>query len=166
MRFKPPKSAARLPPPHRLPAARARAGNVAAKRFGIGHEIGVLDAIYFLPLALLCAIFFVTFLTAFLGAAFFVPFLGAAFLAGPFLTACFGPTFFAPVLAGVFLADLTGLALAFVTGFLRESTFPFAAGGVAAGAGTTGGAIAGGTSDGVAALCSIVVFLPSRQGGI
>jgi len=35
----------------------------------------VLDArivIYFLPLALLGAIFFVTFLTAFLGAAFFV----------------------------------------------------------------------------------------------
>jgi hypothetical protein len=80
-----------LPPP-RLPTARACAGDVAAKRFGIDHEIGVLDArivIYFLPLALLGAIFFVTFLTAFLGAAFFAVCLGAAFLAGPFLTACF-----------------------------------------------------------------------------
>jgi hypothetical protein len=50
----------------------------------------VLDArivIYFLPLAFLGAILFVTFLTAFLGAAFFVPRLGAAFLARPFLTA-------------------------------------------------------------------------------
>ena len=74
MRFKPPKSAARLPPPHRLPAARARAGNVATKQFGIGHEIGVLDAriaIYLLRLALFGAIFFVTFLAAFLGAACF-----------------------------------------------------------------------------------------------
>jgi hypothetical protein len=159
-----------------FPAARARAGNLAVKRFGVGHEIVVLDArivSYFLPLAFLGAIFFVAFLIAFLGAVFFVSRLGAVFLAGPFLAVCFGPTFFAAVLTGVFLADLTGLAPAFITGFLRGGTSSLAAGGVATVAGTAGGAVTGGASDGMPAgaggafpSSSIVVFLPFRQGRI
>jgi hypothetical protein len=129
--------------------------------------------IHFLPLALLSATFFITFLTACVDAAFFVPRLGAAFLAGPFLTACFGPTSYAAVLAGVFLADLTGLVLTFVTGFLRGSTSSFDVGRVAAGAGTAGGSFSmrssrrcGCWGRGCFPFRFHCWFLPCRLGGI
>jgi hypothetical protein len=145
---------AHLYPPPRLPATRACVGNVSAKRSGIGQEIGLLDArnvIYFLRFALLGAIFFATFLTAFLGAAFFVLWLDAAFLSELCLTACFGPTVFASVLTGPLWADLTCLGLGFFAGFLRGSTSSFTASGVAGGAGTAGGTVATGATAGVAA---------------